>query len=84
MIKLTAENIQMEGLVTANGNFKIKEDGSMEAVNGKFSGEMNAQSGYIGNFIISNGHLGIGVASTDADGKTTIKEDGNGLFCMTT
>lgn len=80
VIKLTAENIQMEGLVTANGNFKIKEDGSMEAVNGKFSGEMNAQSGYIGNFIISNGHLGIGVASTDADGKTTIKEDGNGLF----
>lgn len=39
-IKLTADNIQLEGLVTANGNFKILEDGSIEAVNGKFSGYM--------------------------------------------
>lgn len=29
-IKLTADNIQLEGLVTANGNFKILEDGSIE------------------------------------------------------
>ncbi len=29
-IKLTASNIQLEGLVTANGNFKILEDGSIE------------------------------------------------------
>ena len=79
-VHIGADQINLEGLVTANKGFKILEDGSMEAVGGKFSGEMNAQSGYIGNFIISNGHLGIGVASTDADGKTTIKEDGNGLF----
>lgn len=30
VIKLTADNIQLEGLVTANGNFKILEDGSIE------------------------------------------------------
>lgn len=40
-IKLTADHIQLEGLVTANKNFKVHEDGSIEAVNGKFSGEIN-------------------------------------------
>ena len=28
--------------MTANGYFKVKEDGSIEAVNGKFTGEINA------------------------------------------
>lgn len=37
-IKLKANNIELEGLVTANNNFKILADGSIEAVNGKFSG----------------------------------------------
>ena len=45
VIKLTADNIKLEGLVTANRNFKILADGSMEAVNGKFSGEITATSG---------------------------------------
>lgn len=40
VIKLTADNIQLEGLVTANGYFKILEDGSIEAVNGKFYGKV--------------------------------------------
>ena len=40
-IKLDADHIQLEGLVTANDNFKILEDGSIEATNGKFSGEIN-------------------------------------------
>ena len=35
IIKLTADNIKLEGLVTANGNFKILEDGSIEANNAK-------------------------------------------------
>ena len=52
VIKLTADNIKLEGLVTANQNFKIKEDGSIEAVNGKFTGEINASSGTIGGFDI--------------------------------
>ena len=39
-IKLTADNIQLEGLVTANGNFKIFEDGSIETNNAKLKGYM--------------------------------------------
>lgn len=38
VIKLTAENINLEGMVTANGNFKVKEDGSIEANNAKIKG----------------------------------------------
>lgn len=38
---IKARNIELEGLVTANGNFKILEDGSVETVNGKFNGEIN-------------------------------------------
>lgn len=46
-IKLKASQIILEGLVTANGNFKILEDGSIEATNGKFTGEINADKGKI-------------------------------------
>lgn len=34
---IQADHIQLEGLVTANKNFKILADGSIEAVNGKFT-----------------------------------------------
>lgn len=79
-IKLTADNIQLEGLVTANGNFKILEDGSIEAVNGKFTGEINATSGYIGGFVIGEGRIGTGSVTTDSDGNMTVTEDNSGLF----
>ncbi len=49
-IKIKADNIQLEGLVTANGYFKILPDGSMEAVNGKFSGTLTGSS-FIGGYI---------------------------------
>ncbi len=39
-IKLSADQITLEGLVTANGNFKILSDGSIEAKNGTFSGSI--------------------------------------------
>ena len=70
VIKLTADNIKLEGLVTANGNFKILEDGSMEAVNGKFSGEINAAKGNIGKFVIENGNI-----ITDGQGSLQIGTD---------
>lgn len=63
VIKLTADNIKLEGLVTANQYFKIKPDGSIEAVNGKFTGEINASSGTIGGFTISSDSI-----ETDDDG----------------
>lgn len=58
-IVLKADQIKLEGLVTANGNFKILEDGSIETTNGKFTGEINATKGYIGGFEISSSHIGI-------------------------
>lgn len=45
VIKLTADNIKLEGLVTANGYFKVKKDGSIECKGAKISGEVNATSG---------------------------------------
>lgn len=36
--KLSADSIKLEGYTTINGNFKIDEDGNMEAVAGSFSG----------------------------------------------
>lgn len=53
VIKLTADNIQLEGLITANENFKVLADGSIEAKNGKFIGTIDATSGMIGGFNIN-------------------------------
>ncbi len=53
-VRIKAANIQLEGLVTANGNFKILEDGSIETINGKFTGEINANKGTIGGFTIDS------------------------------
>ena len=58
VIKLTADNIKLEGLVTANGNLKVRADGSMETTNGKFTGEIDARTGKIGGFEIANGRIG--------------------------
>lgn len=57
VIKLTADNILLEGLVTANGNFRVLEDGSIEASNGKFTGEIDATGGTVGGFDISSSSL---------------------------
>lgn len=53
-VKIKADNIQLEGLVTANGNFKILEDGSIEALNGTFYGSLKT----------------LFVRSADCDGET--------------
>lgn len=60
-VKIKATNIQLEGLVTANENFKILADGSIEAVNGKFKGEINSNKGNIGGFSIGDGRIGVKV-----------------------
>lgn len=39
-------NLKLEGTTTKNNNFKVKEDGSIEAHNGYFSGVINATDGY--------------------------------------
>ncbi len=70
VIKLTADNIKLEGLVTANQYFKVREDGSIEAVNGKFTGEIRASRGTIGGFTISEDSI-----STDSDATLQIGGD---------
>lgn len=40
-ITIQAQKINLNGLVTANNNFKILADGSMEAINGKFKGKID-------------------------------------------
>lgn len=54
-IKIMASKIKLEGIVTANGWFKILEDGSMKAVNGEFDGKVSAKSGSIGDWTIEEG-----------------------------
>ena len=60
-IKLLAKKIIFEGLVTANENFKILEDGSIEAKKGKFSGHIEAESGsFKGDVYLGSGSKVIG------------------------
>lgn len=47
-VKISASKITFEGLVTANNNFLIKTDGSIEAKNAIFHGKITATSGFIG------------------------------------
>lgn len=80
VIKLTADNIKLEGLVTANGYFKVKGDGSIEAVNGTFRGHVYAEGGAIGGFSIGNGHIDGADVIYNEDGTIEVKDTENGLF----
>ncbi len=56
--KILAKLIELEGIVTANQNFKILLDGSMEATNGKFTGgKIQLENGSSSNptFLIGTG-----------------------------
>lgn len=66
-VKIKADHIQLEGIVTANGNFKILEDGSIETLNGKFSGEIKADVGYIGGFKITSNSISAGGGYSGGD-----------------
>ena len=59
-LRIVAEHIKLEGLVTANENFKILLDGSIEAKNAKIWGQVEASTGKIGGFEIGNGGLHAG------------------------
>lgn len=84
VIKLLADNIKLEGLVTANQNFSILPDGSMVAKNGKFNGYINAADGYIGGFSISGNHIGVNsvsyVTGEDGSEQMVVTDDHYGLF----
>ena len=53
-IKLTANNITLEGMVTANENFKVLLDGSIEVNNGKFTGYIIGSDIYGGSLLIGD------------------------------
>ena len=67
VVKLTGDHIKLEGLVTANQNFKILADGSIESRNGKFFGEIQADTGKIGYFSIDSQGLYYGDLSKWTD-----------------
>lgn len=46
-ISINANKININGVVTANGNFKILSDGSMEAKDGKFRGSVTGGDMYL-------------------------------------
>lgn len=71
-VKIKASNIQLEGLVTANENFKILENGSIEAKNGKFTGEIESYKGTIGGFTIGNGRIGSEATQSGEGGSLAI------------
>ena len=56
-VTINAQAININGVVSANGNFKVDTDGNMEAANGKFSGEIEATSGSIADWLIQSGAL---------------------------
>lgn len=72
---IKAGSIKLEGLVTANGNFRILEDGSIEAANGVFKGEIEATSGTIGGFEIGRNRIGVVASQTGSGGSLAIYEN---------
>lgn len=56
-ITLKSQHVKLEGIITANGNIKIHEDGSIECRNGSFTGEINANSGVFKNVRTPNNSL---------------------------
>lgn len=82
-IKIQASKIQLEGLVTANSYFKILTDGSIEAVNSKFTGTITATNGTIGGWTIANSYLNCSAHNDSLNVNFTTKIDatsGNIVF----
>ncbi len=69
-VRISGDQIDMAGKVNINNKFKVKLDGSIEAVDGVFSGQITATSGKIGNFTIKDGSI-----ITETDGSLQIGTD---------
>ncbi len=90
-IKIQAEKIQLEGIVTANSNFKVLLDGSIEAVNAKLSGSITATkmvspsgTDYYGEIGVTSGLVGFGLFdlryNTEAFFEVIETSGGNGFL----
>lgn len=75
-ISIKANKISLEGVVTANSNFKILEDGSMVATNGSFSGNITGST-----INLSGGDYYSKLTSDGLEVKT--QDTGNGYALVT-
>lgn len=76
LAKIKAKRIELEGLVTVNSKFKILQDGTIEAVDGKFSGTLSGVTGSFKslNCVNSEGKT-VGGISFGSDGKMWFSGD---------
>lgn len=81
-ILLKSQHIQLEGVITANGNIKIHEDGSIECHNGSFTGDITATNGYIGAFKITQ--YGLENITSNPTARLRIGQDGGRFFEVNT
>lgn len=81
-ISLKSQHIQLEGVITANGNIKIHEDGSIECHNGSFTGDITAANGYIGAFKITQ--YGLENITSNPTARLRIGQDGGRFFEVNT
>ena len=81
-ITLKSQHIKLEGIITANGNIKIHEDGSIECHNGSFTGDITAENGYIGAFKITQ--YGLENITSNPTARLRIGQDGGRFFEVNT
>lgn len=76
LAKIKAKRIELEGLVTVNSKFKVLQDGTIEAVDGKFSGTLTGVTGSFKslNCVNSDGKT-VGGISFGTDGKMWFSGD---------
>lgn len=76
LAKIKAKRIELEGAVTVNSKFKVLEDGTIEAVDGKFSGTLTGVTGSFKslNCVNSEGKA-VGGISFGTDGKMWFSGD---------
>lgn len=76
LAKIKAKRIELEGLVTVNSKFKVLQDGTIEAVDGKFSGTLTGVTGSFKslNCVNSEGKT-VGGISFGTDGKMWFSGD---------
>lgn len=76
LAKIKAKRIQFEGLVTVNEKFKILENGTIEAVDGKFSGTLTGVTGSFKSLdCINSAGKTVGGISFGSDGKMWFSGD---------
>ena len=80
--EISAKKINLNGVVTANSNFRILEDGSMEANNGTFNGTINGGAILItGNFTEQDPYIEIENQNSTSSEPIGTRLWSNGISC---